>query len=84
MSSGLPLGESLADTILPERYQTAFVQAMAHFLTTGEAPFTGQLMERTVVNQRGEEMQVEMTIGLINTANLKLFNAFVRPASRRP
>jgi PAS domain S-box-containing protein len=78
------LGESLADTILPERYQTAFVQAMAHFLTTGEAPFTGQLMERTVVNQRGEEMQVEMTIGLINTANLKLFNAFVRPASRRP
>jgi PAS domain S-box-containing protein len=77
------LGESLADTILPERYQTTFVQALAHFHTTGQAPFTGQLMERTVVDRQGREIEVEMKIGLINTAEVKLFSAFVRPVSPR-
>jgi PAS domain S-box-containing protein len=77
------LGESLADVILPERYQTSFVQALAHFHTTGQAPFTGRLMERTVVDRLGQEMQVEMKIGLINTTEVKLFSAFVRPVSPR-
>ena len=73
------LGESLADIILPERHQTVFVQALAHFLTTGQAPFTGHLMQRTVIDRQGREMEVEMKIGLINTAEVKLFSAFVRP-----
>lgn len=77
------LGESLADTILPERYQTSFVQALAHFHTTGQAPFTGRLMERTVIDRNGQEMQVELKIGLINTTEVKLFSAFVRPVSPR-
>lgn len=75
------LGESLADVVLPERFQTAFVQALAGFLTTGKAPFTGQHMRRTVMDRQGREMEVEMKIGLINTAEVQLFSAFVRPVS---
>ena len=75
------LGQSLADTMLPERYHTTFVQALAHFHTTGKAPFTGQRMRRTVVDRQGREMEVEMKIGLINTSEVKLFSAFVRPVT---
>lgn len=77
-------GESLADTILPERYHIAFVKALAHFHTTGRAPFTGRLLRRTVVDRQGREMEVEMKIGLIHTSELQLFSAFVRPVSEPP
>ncbi|WP_310308977.1 PAS domain S-box protein [Hydrogenophaga laconesensis] len=75
------LGQSLADTLLPERFHTTFVQALAHFHTTGKAPFTGQRMRRTVVNRQGREMVVEMKIGLIHTTEVQLFSAFVRPVN---
>lgn len=75
------LGQSLADVVLPERFQTAFVQALAGFHTTGKAPFTGQRMRRTVVHQDGRELDVEMKIGLIHTAEVQLFSAFVRPVT---
>jgi PAS domain S-box-containing protein len=74
-------GESLADTILPERHHIAFVKALAHFHTTGKAPFTGRLLRRTVVNRQGREMEVEMKIGLIHTPEVQLFSAFVRPVA---
>jgi PAS domain S-box-containing protein len=77
------LGESLAHTIVPERYQTPFVQALAHFHTTGQAPFTGERIERTVMDRQGREMTVEMKIGLIDTAEVQLFSAFLRPVSPR-
>jgi PAS domain-containing protein len=66
-----------------KRFETVFVQALAHFHTTGQAPFTGRLMERTVIDRNGQEMQVQLKIGLINTAEVKLFSAFVRPVSPR-
>lgn len=75
------LGESLADTVLPERFQDAFVQALAHFHTIGQAPFTGQRMRRTVLDRQGREMEVEMKIGLIHTSEVQLFSAFVRPVT---
>lgn len=78
------LGESLADTILPERYHIAFVKALAHFHTTGQAPFTGRLLRRKVVDRQGRELEVEMKIGLIHTSELQLFSAFVRPVSGPP
>ncbi len=75
------LGQSLADTILPERFQTAFVMALAHFDITGEAPFAGQLIRRTVMDRHGKEMQVAFKVSLINTPDVKLFSAFLRPVS---
>lgn len=75
------LGQSLADTVLPERFHNTFVQALAHFHTAGKAPFTGQRMRRTVVDRQGREMEVEMKIGLIHTSEVQLFSAFVRPVT---
>lgn len=77
------LGESLAHTVLPERYQAAFVKALARYHTTGEAPFTNRLLERTVVNRQGVEIPVEMKIGLINSGSVQLFSAFVHDISKR-
>lgn len=78
------LGQSLADVLLPERHQMAFVQALAHFLETGKAPFTGRLLRRTVMDRQGREIEVEMKIGLLNTAEVHLFSAFVRPVAGPP
>ncbi|PZO16633.1 MAG: hypothetical protein DCF26_11150 [Burkholderiales bacterium] len=72
------LGESLAHLVVPERYQVAFVEALAQFLSTGNAPFVGQRMKRILVDREGHELPVEMKIGLINTERLKLFSAFIR------
>ena len=35
-------------------------------------------MRRILVDRQGEELPVEMKIGLINTERLKLFSAFIR------
>ena len=72
------LGESLAHLVVPVRYQVAFIEALATFHQTGNAPFVGQRMRRILVDRQGEELPVEMKIGLINTERLKLFSAFIR------
>ena len=71
-------GESLAHLVVPVRYQVAFIEALATFHQTGDAPFVGQRMRRILVDRQGEELPVEMKIGLINTERLKLFSAFIR------
>lgn len=80
------MGELLPDTILPERHQDVFIKAVAHFLTTGHAPFADQTLERTLVRRDGTEFQVDMKIRLINTGKLQQFSAFLRvlpePSSR--
>lgn len=72
------LGESLAHLVVPVRYQVAFIEALAQFLSTGEAPFVGQRMRRILVDREGNELPVELKIGLINSDRLKLFSAFIR------
>lgn len=72
------LGESLAHLVIPVRYQVAFIEALAQFHQTGEAPFVGQRMRRLLVDREGNELPVELKIGLINTERLKLFSAFIR------
>lgn len=77
------MGESLAHMIIPERHRVAFTQALAYYLQTGQAPFEGKLLERTVMDRNGNEIPVEMKIGLINTGDLQLFSAFVHDISER-
>lgn len=72
------LGELLPDIILPERHQDVFIKAVAHFLTTGHAPFTDQTLERTLVRRDGTEFQVVMKIRLVNTSKLQQFSAFIQ------
>jgi len=72
------LGESLAHLVVPVRYQVAFIEALAAFHQSGSAPFVGQRMRRLLVDREGNELPVELKIGLINTERLKLFSAFIR------
>jgi PAS domain S-box-containing protein len=73
------LGELLPDIVLPERHQDVFIKAVAHFLTTGHAPFIDQTLERTLVRRDGTEFQVTMKIRLINTSQLQQFSTFIQP-----
>lgn len=77
------LGESLARTIILERHQAAFIQALVHYQQTGDAPFQGKLLERTVRDRHGREIPTEMKIGLIDTGGVQLFSAFVHDVSER-
>ena len=72
------LGQLLPDIVLPERHQDVFIKAVAHFLTTGHAPFADQTLERTLVKRDGTEVLVAMKIRLINTDQLQLFSAFLQ------
>lgn len=78
------LGESLAHLVVPVRYQVAFIEALAQFHITGDASFVGQRMRRILVDRSGNELPVEMKIGLINTDRLKLFSAFIRDLREHP
>jgi PAS domain S-box-containing protein len=72
------LGQLLPDIVLPERHQDVFIKAVAHFLTTGHAPFADQTLERTLVKRDGTEVLVAMKIRLIHTDQLQLFSAFLQ------
>jgi len=80
------LGELLPDIVLPPRHHDVFIKAVAHFLTTGNAPFADQTLERTLMRRDGMEIQVVMKIRLINTSKLQQFSAFIQPlpASHEP
>ncbi|MCY1309414.1 hypothetical protein D9M70_595080 [compost metagenome] len=78
------MGESLAHLVVPVRYQVAFIEALAQFHQTGDAPFVGQRMSRILVDRSGHEFPVEMKIGLINTDRLKLFSSFIRDLREQP
>ncbi|KRC04243.1 hypothetical protein ASE11_04080 [Hydrogenophaga sp. Root209] len=78
------VGESLAHLVVPVRYQVAFIEALAQFHQTGDAPFVGQRMSRILVDRSGHEFPVEMKIGLINTDRLKLFSSFIRDLREQP
>lgn len=77
------LGRTLADTVLPPRYAGASRMALQLFAASGDAPFTGQSMERIMVTRDGREIPVEVNIGLVNTGKLRLFSAFVQDISQR-
>jgi PAS domain S-box-containing protein len=80
------LGDLLPDIVLAPRHHHVFIKAVAHFLTTGHAPFADQSLERTVMRRDGTEIQVAMKIRMINTSKLQQFSAFIQalPASHEP
>jgi PAS domain S-box-containing protein len=77
------LGRPLVQVLVPERYRPAAEQALARFLASGQAPFAGRPMERTVVDRSGREIDVEMRIGIIDTGKLQLMCAFLHDVSHR-
>lgn len=78
------LGELLADCIVPGRYQDAFIQAVAAFLTTGQADFTDRLIEPVLVRRDGTEIRVSTTIRMVHVGGLCFFSGFLHPLEDSP
>lgn len=77
------MGRLLDDVVVPPRYRGQMGVALNHYLQTREAPFVGQRLERVVVNQRGEEIPVELSIGLIDNPPVQIFSAFLHDIRER-
>ena len=50
------IGEPIAKLIIPEAFRTAHANGMAHFLSTGEGPVLGKLLELTAIRRGGAEV----------------------------
>lgn len=76
------LGESL-DLLIPDRFKSNISEALKAFSSTGAANFINNQMERLVLTKDSKELLVELRVGLINTADLKFFSAFLHDISER-
>src|SRR5260370_439247 len=56
------LGKTLADTIVPEQHRAAHRAGLAHYLTTGDGPVLGKVLELTAIDRTGREFPVELSI----------------------
>jgi PAS domain S-box-containing protein len=72
------LGRTVAELIVPERYRTAHVMGMRHFLATGEGPVLNRCIEISALRCDGGEFPVELSIWQIPNVKQPLFGAFVR------
>ena len=77
------IGRSLTQLVVPQRYWADYEQAIRNFQDSGKANFFNRRLERTLVNRRGEEIPVEMTIGLAGTHETYFFSIFVEDISER-
>lgn len=77
------MGRPLDEVVVPPRYRGQIAQALAHYLETHEAPLVGQRLERLVINQQGEEIPVELSIGLIDNPPVQIFSAFLHDIRER-
>jgi PAS domain S-box-containing protein len=70
-------------TMIPERYQLRFEQDLRTFRETGKGDFLDQHIERTIVNRKGEEFPVDVTVGLAGTHENFFFGMFLHDISDR-
>lgn len=77
------LGRPLVEVLIPQRFRPRVAGALQAFQATGDAPFTGQPLERVVVDRAGREMAVEVRAGRIDSGKLQLLFAFMTDISHR-
>lgn len=77
------MGRPLDEIVVPPRFRGQIAVALHHYLETREAPFVGQRLERLVVNQQGDEIPVELSIGLIDNPPVQIFSAFLHDIRER-
>ncbi len=78
------LGKPLADTIVPEQHRAAHRAGLAHYLTTGDGPVLGKVLELTAIDHTGREFPVELAISRASALGDKaLFVGLVRDITTR-
>ncbi|OWW20998.1 sensor histidine kinase [Noviherbaspirillum denitrificans] len=77
------IGRTLVELVVPERFRGSFADAMRSFNETGQTGLLGRRLERIVVNRKGDELPVEVTIGLAGSGDTYFFSAFLHDISER-
>jgi PAS domain S-box-containing protein len=77
------LGKELGETIIPLRYREAHRRGLAHFLSTGQGPVIGRLLEMQAMKRGGDEFPVELSISALRTGRTTTFCAFITDLTER-
>ncbi len=77
------IGRPLVELVVPERFRASLANAMRAFNETGDIGALDRRLERVVVNRKGEELPVEVTIGLAGSGDTYFFSAFLHDISER-
>ena len=77
------LEQTIEKTIIPERYREAHRQGMQRYLESGESTVMNSLVEIYALHRDGHEFPIELSISVINSADLQEFNAYIRDISER-
>ena len=77
------IGQSLTDTIIPQRYRLAHVTGMRRYLNTGAGKLINRRVEMPARCKNGAEIPVELTVTRLSVGDRTLFFAAVRDISQR-
>ncbi len=77
------LDQTIEQTIIPERYRDAHNKGMKKFLKSGETSVMNTLIEIHALHRDGHEFPVEISVSVIDSADLQEFNAYIRDISER-
>ena len=77
------LDQTIEQTIIPERYRDAHKKGMKRFLETGKTSVMNSLIEIHAAHRDGHEFPIELSVSVIDSADLQEFNAYIRDISER-
>nr|WP_155441806.1 ATP-binding protein [Pseudoduganella ginsengisoli] len=77
------VGQPVDTLLIPARFREQYAKAMRSFHERGDADLLNRRLERIVVNRAGDEVPVEVTIGLAGSQDQYFFSVFLRDISER-
>jgi diguanylate cyclase (GGDEF)-like protein/PAS domain S-box-containing protein len=77
------LDKKIVQTIIPERYRDAHDKGMKRFLQSGQTSVMNSLIEIHGLHRDGHEFPIELSVSVIDSADLQEFNAYIRDISER-
>jgi two-component sensor histidine kinase len=77
------VNSSMADLIIPERFQAAHYKGLHHYLETGEGPLLRKRIETVAKRKNGEEFPIELSISPLERHGEPLFVGFLRDITDR-
>lgn len=77
------IGQELAELIIPPEQRELHRRGMKHFLATGEGVVINNRVEINAMRRDGNELPVEMTVGVVQRRDGHLFIAFLHDITER-
>ncbi len=77
------IGKDFADIILPERSRAAHRGVLTHYLATGDSSVLGKRVEIQALHLSGNEIPVELALGVSRGLDNPVFVAYLRNIEKR-